>query len=257
MRESSVRLYGMTDTGLRRGNNEDSIYIYCDAGEGLAIVADGMGGHNAGEVASALAVSTLREALVPALDEAAAAPTGLESRVRAAVERANQEIFEGAQQDPKCAGMGTTLAVAIFYPAGVLLTHVGDSRIYRLRGGTLEPLTADHSLVQELLDSGFLSPDEASRSQNRNMITRALGIADTVEIDFRTLATEPGDLYLLCSDGLTDLVAETDIEQLLVERGESLESAVPALIQRANERGGVDNISVILARVEPEAVPKK
>lgn len=246
MREATVQIYGMTDTGLRRSNNEDS--IHCDPERGLALVADGMGGHNAGEVASALAVTVIRGAL-ESVPGGAADAAGLEQRLREAIGRANQEVFQSAQRDPNCAGMGTTLALTAFHPGGVLLAHVGDSRIYRLRGGELELLTADHSLIQELLDNGFLSEDEARHSQNKNLITRAIGIADTVEPDLRNLATEPGDLYLLCSDGLSDLVSDTDIRELLIERGESLESAVPALVQRANEHGGRDNISVILARV--------
>ena len=252
MGELTIRVYGMTDTGLRRDNNEDA--IHCDPAGRYAMVADGMGGHNAGEVASALAVSVLRAALEPALAEEADAAR-LEEHLRETIGRANQEIFQGARLDPKCAGMGTTLALCVFHPAGVLLAHVGDSRIYRLRGERLELLTADHSLIQELLDTGFLSEEEARNSQNKNLITRALGIADTVEPDLRNLAAEPGDLYLLCSDGLTDLVSELEIEQLLVERGESLESAVPALIQRANEHGGRDNVSVILARMEASVSP--
>lgn len=250
---SGLSLYGMTDTGLRRDNNEDA--IACLPEQGLAMVADGMGGHNAGEVASAAAVSVICEAV--AAVAAGAAPEQWEQVLREAIAEANRQILERARLDPACAGMGTTLVLMRFYPQGALFAHVGDSRIYRVRRGQLQQLTSDHSLVQELVDSGFLSETEARASMNKNLITRALGIADTVEADLRNLATEPGDLYLLCSDGLTDLVPEADIRELLLERGENLESAVPSLIRLANERGGLDNISVILARVEADAPPAR
>ncbi len=237
---------GATDVGRRRQNNEDA--IACDEALGLAIVADGMGGHLAGEVASSLAAGEIRKLLGAALDGQAEPAQA----VRAAVEEANREIHRRAAHDPVCAGMGTTLALLLERGGNAVIAHVGDSRVYRLRGGVLEQLTADHSLVQELIDTGFLSVDEARNSANRNVITRALGIAEEVEVDLRTESLEAGDLYLLCSDGLTDLVPDARIGELLNACG-SPAAAARALVEEANANGGLDNISVILARATEAA----
>lgn len=238
-----LEFWGATDVGRRRENNEDA--IACDEALGLALVADGMGGHLAGEVASGLAIVTVREAL----DAALSGGGGIEpaAAVRAALEQANREIHTRAGRDPICAGMGTTAALVLAHDGRMLIAHVGDSRVYRLRSGALEQLTTDHSLVQELIETGFLSEEEARHSMNRNVITRALGIAAEVEVDLRTEPLEAGDLYLLCSDGLTDLVSDARIGELLRET-DGGPAAARALVEEANACGGMDNVSVILVR---------
>ncbi|UCE90417.1 MAG: serine/threonine-protein phosphatase, partial [Pseudomonadota bacterium] len=160
------------------------------------------------------------------------------------------QIFDQALEKPECAGMGTTLALALFQDNSVVFAHVGDSRIYRLRGGELTQITSDHSLVQELVDNGYLSEEEARLSVSRNLITRALGIAENVEADVRQDETETGDLYLLCSDGLSDLVNDDDLKDILEARRMDMESAAKAMVDLANQKGGTDNISVILVSIE-------
>ena len=238
-------IHGMTDVGLARDHNEDS--ILWDNDMGLALLADGMGGHNAGEVASAMAVDQVRAALRERLlgrqsgDEC----EECESAVFNAVTFANQQIFDHSQQHLECAGMGTTMALALLQGDNLTLAHVGDSRIYRLRGGALQQITSDHSLVQELVDNGYLSQEEARLSVSKNLITRALGIGAEVEVEVSKQPVEVGDLYLLCSDGLTDLVADEEIQAIL-KKDDALDDIARGLVSLANERGGSDNISVIL-----------
>lgn len=248
-----LKISGQTDVGRMRDHNEDN--IAWDAGLGLALLADGMGGHNAGEVASAIAVDVIRDAVVAAVgalqtadDDASPDMTTL---VREAIAKANSAILEHAEGQPQCAGMGTTVVMALFRGDSVTLAHVGDSRIYRLRGSELRQMTTDHSLVQELVENGYLTHEEARASANKNLITRALGIDTAVEADVRDEPVKPGDLFLLCSDGLSDLVPDEEIHTLLNvhDEGGILDDAVNALVDMANEKGGADNISVILIRV--------
>ena len=252
---------GKTDVGRMRDHNEDN--IAWDTSLGLALLADGMGGHNAGEVASAIAVDVIRDSIVSSLQSLAGdegeddvgqsreAAYGFSAVVHEAISSANQAILEHAEGQPQCAGMGTTIVMALFQGPFLTLAHVGDSRIYRLRDGELRQMTTDHSLVQELVENGFLTLEEARASANKNLITRALGIDTVVEADVRSESYEAGDLFLLCSDGLSDLVPDEEIHTLLnvhVDDGQ-LDEAADALIDMANERGGADNISVILIRV--------
>jgi serine/threonine protein phosphatase PrpC len=214
----------------------------------LIMLADGMGGHNAGEIASELAVTAIRDALLDVLT-----PEMLDTKLiksdealREAVIYANEEIHEQANRRIECAGMGTTVVITLFHEDKVTYAHVGDSRIYRLRHGEIKQLTQDHSLVQEMIDNGYLSQEEAMVSSSRNLITRALGIAPDVEVDVRTELLDGDDVYLLCSDGLSDLLNEQDMARIVYSQRDSLGAAAQHLVDLANERGGTDNISVIL-----------
>ncbi len=246
MNRLKLVIHGVTDVGMNREHNEDS--IGWDTGLGLVLLADGMGGHNAGEIASELAVTTIREALhdvlLPELVEANV--INFADAVREAVVYANEEIHLQAHQRIECAGMGTTLVMALFHDKKITYAHVGDSRIYRFRNGEVEQITSDHSLVQEMVDNGYLSEEEAMLSTNRNLITRALGIAPDVEVDVVTNDLEQDDVYLLCSDGLSDLVDEEDMQATLLQHQKGLHAAAQTLVDLANARGGTDNISVIL-----------
>ena len=230
-----------TDTGRQRRGNEDAFYARAP----LFAVADGMGGAQAGEVASHLAVEVLEQGL----------PDGdgsVEERLRARVREANARIMESAQADDARAGMGTTLTVAYVGEDDLTVAHVGDSRLYRLRDGTFERLTDDHSLVEELVRQGKLTPEEADEHPQRSIITRALGAEEGVEADSTTWAGRDGDVYLICSDGLTSMIPEAHVAQILAE-APSLASAGRMLIDAANDAGGRDNITVVLFRLEEVA----
>lgn len=228
---------GITDEGLVRDHNED--YLSWLPESGLVTLADGMGGHNAGEVASKLAVTSIMDSL-----------TNLTSPdlevVSQAVTFANNEINEYAKTHPECSGMGTTVVTALFHDDSVILASVGDSRIYRFRKGELKQMSTDHSLVQEMIDSGYMTEKEALESNNRNLITRALGVADEVKVDVAEYKVEKDDIYLLCSDGLNDMVKDKDIFSTLVKTRDDLERGAKVLIELAKENGGKDNVSVIL-----------
>ena len=228
---------GVSDAGRRRRRNEDA-YV-CEPP--LFAIADGMGGAQAGEVASRLAAAVLEEATG---DERG------EERVASLIQEANRRVFQRSSEDEATSGMGTTMTVALV-DAGegtIAFGHVGDSRGYRVRGGELEQLTDDHSLVGELVRSGRLSPEEAESHPQRAVITRALGTEPDVDVDTFTVEAEPGDVYLLCSDGLTDMVSADDI-LALVEGSGDLETAGRALVNAANAGGGEDNITVVLFRI--------
>jgi PPM family protein phosphatase len=230
-----------TDTGRQRRGNEDAFYARAP----LFAVADGMGGAQAGEVASHLAVEVLEQGL----------PDGggsVEERLRARVREANARIMESAQADNARAGMGTTLTVAYVGEDDLTVAHVGDSRLYRLRDGTFERLTDDHSLVEELVRQGKLTPEEADEHPQRSIITRALGAEEGVEADSTTWAGRDGDVYLICSDGLTSMIPEAHVAQILAE-APSLAGAGRMLIDAANDAGGRDNITVVLFRLEDVA----
>ena len=227
-----------------RANNEDSIITRPDLG--LAVLADGMGGHLAGEVASAMAID-----LVNQFFENAAQRSGklnYSDVVSDSITLANSAIFELSQNKPECAGMGSTVVVTFFENSKVYVGHVGDSRLYRLRDGKLQQITEDHSLVQELVSRGLLSKDEAIESTNKNLVTRALGIEAGVQIDLNEDAWINGDIYLLCSDGLSDVLRDSQIEEILAANMENLEHAIDQLIKTVNENGGPDNVSIILVQ---------
>jgi protein phosphatase len=215
-----------------------------------------MGGYNAGEVASGMATTVILSEMRQML--AAAEPYQVDPRtnetiavrmVREQVLRANRSIYQAAQSHPQYAGMGTTLVVALFYDNRVLVAHLGDSRLYVRREGVLRQVTRDHSLLQEQIDSGLLTVEQAKNAQHKNLVTKALGIDPTVEPEIHEYATRPGDVYLLCSDGLPDMVDDEDISMSLQALGGNLKLAAQQLVQMANDNGGRDNVSVILVRV--------
>jgi len=239
-------IYGLTDDGLVRDHNED--YISWELETGLVILADGMGGHNAGEVASELAVTSisdaLEEVLTPEIKDAC--DMDFKEAVHEAVVFANDEINLHAKTHPECSGMGTTIVMTLFHDDTVIFASVGDSRIYRFRKGELKQVTTDHSLVQEMIDNGYMSEEEALNSSNRNLITRALGIAEEVQVDVSQTDIEKDDIYLLCSDGLSDMISDEEIFSALVKSRKDLKKASENLVSLAKEYGGHDNVSVIL-----------
>jgi serine/threonine protein phosphatase PrpC len=239
-----MEMYAISDTGNRRRHNEDRVRTI--PAQGIAVLADGMGGHQAGEVASAIAVDHVVQQLQSALPSA----KSLSAPLQQAIETANRTIFERAQQRPEYAGMATTLVAALFHKKRLYLGSVGDSRMYRLRDGVLTHMTEDHSLVQEQVRLGLLTADDARRSSKKNLITRALGIAEEVEADLVEEAIQESDLYLICSDGLTTVVPDEAIRLLLIEHGDDLRMAADELVALANDAGGPDNISVILIRTD-------
>jgi serine/threonine protein phosphatase PrpC len=242
-----------TDTGKVRSHNEDSIAT--DAAIGLAVLADGMGGYNAGEVASSIAVAILTTEMKHALEAHAAHEidgSGEPLAVKLIKEnsgKANAAIYRAARSQSQYAGMGTTLVVALFHGNRVTVGHVGDSRLYRLRQDQFEQITRDHSLLQEQIDGGMITREQARCSENRNLVTRAVGIYPEVETEVHTYDVEPGDIYLLCSDGLSDMVTDEDIHAALGTLQSNLPLAARQLVRLANDSGGRDNISVILVRV--------
>ena len=239
-------MYGLTDEGLVRDHNED--YISFQNEMGLVILADGMGGHNAGEVASELAVSSINDALEEILSPEVKDTCDIDFKevVHESVIFANDEINLHAKTHPECKGMGTTIVMALFHDDAVILASVGDSRIYRFRKGELKQVTTDHSLVQEMIDNGYMSQEEAMSSTNRNLITRALGIAEEVKVDVTQEEIEKDDIYLLCSDGLSDMINDELIFSILVKTRQDLKRASEELVRQAKEHGGHDNVSVIL-----------
>ena len=242
-----IELFAAVDPGRARSNNEDSVAT--DDGVALAVLADGMGGYNAGEVASNMVTSFIHTELGRWLREASKQASDAEVRraMDICVDNANRAIFNASNSNPQYAGMGTTLVLAVFREERLLLGHVGDSRCYRIRDGKLQQITRDHSLLQEQLDAGLITPEQAAFSSNKNLVTRAVGVEDSVMLETHQHEVEPGDVFLLCSDGLSDMLDDAAIEQVL-QTHESLESSGQALIAAANDAGGKDNISVILAR---------
>ncbi len=243
----TTELFAAVDPGRARSNNEDSVAI--DASVSLAVLADGMGGYNAGEVASNMATTFIRAELGRWLREASSQASDAEVRraMDICVDNANRAIFNAANSNPQYAGMGTTLVVAVFRDTRLMLGHVGDSRCYRLRAGRLQQITRDHSLLQEQIDAGLITPEQAAFSVNKNLVTRAVGVEDTVLLETHQHDVLPDDLYLLCSDGLSDMLPDAGIGQLLMS-SETLEGRSRALIAAANDAGGKDNISVIVVR---------
>jgi len=245
-----------------RDHKEDA--VGCNPDIGLIVLADVMGGYNAGEVASGIAVQIVSEMAIAGANreerEDIDPHSGLMRQsivLRDAVYRANKIIFQTAQSQTHCEGMGTTIVACMFYDNKVSIAHVGDSRAYRLRGGTFEQLTLDHSLLQELVDRGFYSHDEAQRSTNRNYVTRALGVEPTVEVEVHEHDVLPDDIYLLCSDGLPDMVEDEDIHLTISTFNASLDVVGQQLIEMANDHGGRDNVSVMLAQVLAPFTAKK
>jgi len=252
--KGKINVVRCSDTGRVRDHNEDTVVADMDIG--LMTLADGMGGYNAGEVAAELAANTvtklMREAAVRSNRGEVDPQSGLMQQsigLRNAVSRANKIIWQTAQTQPNCQGMGTTLAACLFFDDRVSIAHVGDSRVYRLRNERFEQLTLDHSLLQELVDRGFYSREEALRSTNKNYVTRALGVEPAVEVEVQEETVEVGDIYMVCSDGLSDMVEDEDIHLTISTFSANLQTVAEQLIGLANENGGRDNVTVALAEV--------
>ncbi len=238
-----------TDPGLARDNNEDSVTY--DAPTQLAVLADGMGGYNAGEVASGMATAFIRSELSRWLSQVGKSANAREVRraLEICVDNANRSIFNAANSNPQYAGMGTTLVVGVCHDARLMLGHIGDSRCYRLRGEEFLQITKDHSLLQEQLDAGLITPEQAAVSLNKNLVTRALGVEDSVLLEVNEHRVEAGDLYLMCSDGLSDMVDDEAIGQILRSE-DTLEHKSNSLVAAANAAGGRDNITVLLMQAK-------
>ncbi|MBI4870146.1 MAG: Stp1/IreP family PP2C-type Ser/Thr phosphatase [Candidatus Riflebacteria bacterium] len=246
----NVEVGYLTHVGKRREHNEDNYYVFdaegCDSGERgmLFAVADGMGGHAAGETASRIAVETLRDYYIQAFDGS------FRDKLEKCIEQANTRIFSQAQTSPALKGMGTTLTVALLHASTVNIGQIGDSRAYLIRGKTITQLTDDHSLVAEQIRQGILTEEEAANHPARNIITRALGTKERVEADFSTCMLEPDDRVLMCSDGLHGVLPNDEILRIVLAASDS-PGACQRLIDRANEGGGPDNITAVLFHMRP------
>jgi len=250
----ALEIASHTDPGMVRSNNEDSIASIPE--QGLVVLADGMGGYNAGEVASGMATTMLTTELRQLLEKHAPFEVDPQSGQKAALKmlqqqiaKANTSIYQASQSQPQYAGMGTTLVVALFYDNKVMVAHIGDSRLYRMRGDEFSQISKDHSLLQEQIDAGMLTKEQAKHSSNKNLVTKALGIDPVVEPEIHEYDALPGDIYLLCSDGLSDMVSDDDIGMTLQALGANLNLAAQQLVQMANDNGGRDNVSVILIKI--------
>ncbi len=244
-----------TDPGRVRKNNEDAVDQ--DEKIGLIVLADGMGGYKAGEVASGMCVAAVKDAMAghwpPSGGDAWDESTGfsyVSLMLRDALLAAHRAIYELSQNQPHCEGMGTTVVAVMFFNDLACIAHVGDSRLYRMREGHLAQLTTDHSLVEEMVARGLYSREEALKNVNSNIVTRALGIEPEVEVDLLEERLQPGDLLLLCSDGLSDMLSDEVMRLTLTQNVANLQETGERLIKLANDRGGKDNISVILARID-------
>ena len=248
---------GLTDVGSTREHNEDDFYL-ADGAEALCIVADGMGGHRSGEVASAMAIKAIvdyyRESMGQTDGEEIVEDDGTrrpmdEFRLIRAIQQANKAVFTAASESEMYRGMGTTIVAGYFTDKGVFLAHIGDSRAYRYRDGKLEQQTEDHSLANEYVRMGILQAEDVEHFPYKNVITRACGLTDDVEVDVVFSEVEPGDLFILCTDGLTDMIPDRHLIELLKD-ADDLDELCKVLVARANENGGADNITLILARIE-------
>ncbi len=251
----NLEIVNISDVGKRRPHNEDS--TASDLSKGLVIVADGMGGYKAGEVASAIAATSILhdikkglETLKPGQIDEKSGYSQEAMLIKEAVIRANSTIYSTAQDDEQCRGMGTTVVMCLFHDGIVSVAHVGDSRLYRLRDDNFEQVTKDHSLIQEVIDRGLYTPEEAAVNTPKNLVTRALGIDSEVKVDILEEQVREGDIYLLCSDGLNDMVNDEEIHLTLSKYSANLVQAAQELVHLANSKGGKDNISVILIRVK-------
>jgi protein phosphatase len=250
-----VRFAGDTNVGMKRAHNEDALYL--PEFERLAIVADGMGGHASGEVASRLAVETIAGFFRTTQDEQQLTwPFKMDrghrydiNRLVTSIKLANLKIHEQAQRDPRCHGMGTTVISALFLEDALIVGHVGDSRLYRQRDSRLDQLTEDHSLLNDYIKMKHLSPDEIAAFPHKNVIVRALGMRDTVQVDVHVDVPRLGDTYLLCSDGLSGMISDDQIAEVL-GRSQDLDRTCEELIVLANRNGGLDNVTAILVRLE-------
>ncbi len=249
-----VQVAGETNVGRKRNHNEDSFTIIEE--ENLYLVADGMGGHASGEIASQLAIETIRNFFqATGEDPDATWPYKMdktrkyeENRLVTGIKLANLRIFEAAQAEAKYRGMGTTVTAVFFVQEGVYVAHVGDSRIYRFRDGQIEQLTEDHSLLNDYMKMKKLTPEEIEKFPHKNVIVRALGMKETVKVDANFEKPKPGDLYLLCSDGLSGMVPDPETNEIVQKNGHDISLTATKLVQAANDHGGLDNITVLLVR---------
>ncbi len=260
--KGTLDIAGRSNTGLVRANNEDKIGE--DQEIGLVVLADGMGGYKGGEVASRIAVNTILEELrteipnlIPGEIDEQTGYTKESLAARKSIVKANESIFTVSTSEPQYRGMGTTLVMGIFYDNQITIAHVGDSRMYRYRDGNFQQVTVDHTLLQELVDRGFYTQEEANSSLNKNLVTRALGIEGSIAVDIKEDLAMPDDIYLLCSDGLTDMVDDQEIHATVTAFKDNLDELADKLIAIANENGGRDNVSVLLAKPNKEFPGKK
>ena len=250
---AAVEMVALSDRGRVRERNEDAVFV--DAGRGLAVLADGLGGHRAGAVASNMAVAVLGSELPQSFVLSLRGPTpgdiaaSARETMMGAVIRTNAVIHHAAGENPKYAGMGTTLVAAQFYADRLLVAHVGDSRLYRWRAGVLAQLTRDHTRLQCQIDKGMLEVGQGRPATNRNLLTRALGVDAIVRPEIGDHAVQAGDIYLLCSDGLTGMADDEQIAAVMNRHGGDMRQSAAQLVEKANELGGKDNVSVILAKI--------
>jgi PPM family protein phosphatase len=252
-----LKYAGMTHVGMKRTHNEDNLCLLAE--ESLYIVADGMGGHASGEVASAMAVETVTSFFrMTTRDEEVTWPFKEEKNLRydenrlvAGIKFSNQRIFEAAAREARFKGMGTTIVTAFFTQGGAYLGHVGDSRGYRIRDDKIEQITDDHSLLNDYIKANKLTPEEIEHFPHKNVIVRALGMKETVQVDVNRLDPKPDDFYLLCSDGLSSMIGDDKILEITLN-SRDLESACENLVAAANAAGGTDNITVILIQFVSE-----
>ena len=251
-----VRFAGETDVGMKRTHNED--YLYLPDEERLVIVADGMGGHASGDLASRLAIDTIVDFFRSTAEDPQTTWPFLvdrdnkqhENRLITGIKLANLKIFESAQRNSRFRGMGTTVVGCFFCEDLVLIGHVGDSRVYRIRGDQIEQLTEDHSLLNDYIKMKRITPEEIDRFPHKNVIVRALGMKETVAVDLLSETPRVGDIFLLCSDGLSGMISDEEMRELVAGERD-LDRCCEKMIEMANAAGGVDNITVALARLEP------
>ena len=251
-----IKACGLSDVGLTRAHNED--YFEIDPQHRLYVVADGMGGHSHGEVAAQLAVNSIREFIARSADRDTTWPFGMEdglarhsNLLKMSLRIAHDHVLRAISKDGSLYGMGTTVVGLLLSGSTAAVAHVGDSRAYRLRADRLEQLTEDHTWVHEQVVAGFLSQEQARTHPLKNVVTRALGGESDVQVDVREIETAPGDLFLLCSDGLTGMLSDADIRDRL-DSGRSLPEICRTLITDSNARGGIDNVTVVLLAIEED-----
>ena len=256
-----VKACGLSDVGLTRAHNED--YFEIDPTHRLYVVADGMGGHSHGEVAAQIAVNAIRDFVARTADRDTTWPFAMDSRLerhsnllRMAVRMAHDHVLRAISKDGSLYGMGTTVVGVLLSGATAAVAHVGDSRVYRLRDGRLDQLTQDHTWVNEQVVAGFLSKDQARSHPLKNVVTRALGGESDVLVDVREVQVQAGDLFLLCSDGLTGMLSDADIRDRLAS-GHNLHEICRALINDSNSRGGIDNVTVVLLSIEEDGADEE
>lgn len=253
---SSLEFAVKTHPGLVRSHNEDAVVLSPDFG--FAVLADGMGGYSAGEIASAIASDVTKLELENGLKQLQNQPfrmlpgraEQIHALMLASIQQANTAILEAVQAEPRYRGMGTTLVAALFSEDRVTIAHVGDSRAYRLRNEELVQITRDHSLLQEQIDAGLITVEQARFSLQKNLVTRAVGVGPELEVEIHDYQTRQGDLYLMCSDGLSDMLSTEEIKAVVSDSALTLDDACDVLVQKANDNGGDDNISVILVKLQ-------